>query len=72
MFIFIVEAEELQDVPKIRLGRLLLYTLSPDGANDTNLEEVQRQDMPAILDMKWCHQRLNGFPTLGKNDSRKK
>ncbi|XP_071964001.1 diphthine methyltransferase-like [Antedon mediterranea] len=36
------------DIPKKRLGRLLLF-----HCDENKLQETQRQDMAAILDMKW-------------------
>lgn len=48
------------DVPKKRLGRLYLKKM----INEKDLVLVQQIDMPAILDMKWCHHKIHGYPIL--------
>nr|XP_045600588.1 diphthine methyltransferase-like [Procambarus clarkii]XP_045600596.1 diphthine methyltransferase-like [Procambarus clarkii] len=48
------------DVPKKRLGRLYLKQMT----EDKDLLLVQQVDMPAILDMKWCHHKIHGDPIL--------
>lgn len=52
--------EEQNDLPKKRLGRLYLHKMTKDGV----LQLQQRMDMPAILDMKWCHHMVHGLPLL--------
>ncbi|KAG9042112.1 hypothetical protein FS837_011344 [Tulasnella sp. UAMH 9824] len=43
--------EETADRPRRRLGRCYLFETSEDGV----LSELQRFNLPAILDMKWSH-----------------
>ncbi|CAG8617655.1 5405_t:CDS:2 [Funneliformis mosseae] len=48
------------DAPMKRLGRLLLYEINKhDDENKVNLQELQRIETSAILDMKWSHQFIN-------------
>ncbi|XP_071547230.1 diphthine methyltransferase [Panulirus ornatus] len=51
---------ETSDIPKIRLGRLYLMRMT----EEKDLVLVQQIDMPAILDMKWCHHKIHGNPAL--------
>ncbi|CAH1274345.1 RBBP4 [Branchiostoma lanceolatum] len=55
-------------VPQTRLGRLLCYHLLTEDA--VHLSEFQRTDLPAILDMKWCHSSLNEYPGLAIADAK--
>ncbi|BGP04894.1 hypothetical protein JCM10049v2_000696 [Rhodotorula toruloides] len=50
-----------------RYGRCLLYQVGSDGQS---LEEVQRFDGPAILDMKWSPRPWNGSTTLAIADAK--
>ncbi|XP_035694319.1 diphthine methyltransferase-like isoform X2 [Branchiostoma floridae] len=54
--------------PQTRLGRLLCYHLLTEGA--VCLDEFQRTDLAAILDIKWCHTTLNECPALGIADAK--
>ncbi|KAK3882844.1 hypothetical protein Pcinc_012814 [Petrolisthes cinctipes] len=51
---------EQGELPKKRLGRLYLHKMTEDRV----LQVVQNMDMPAILDMKWCHHMVYGLPLL--------
>lgn len=53
------DSSEAKDVPKKRLGRLYLKQKIKD-----KLCLVQKIDMPAILDMKWCQHEISGTPML--------
>ncbi|KAG0317618.1 Diphthine methyltransferase [Dissophora globulifera] len=59
------EKEEKTEKPMLRLGRLLTYTISGDSDDSRKLANTASADTPAILDMKWSHQLINGHPTLG-------
>ncbi|KAI0669892.1 WD-40 repeat-containing protein [Trametes maxima] len=48
-----------------RRGKCLLFRAEDDG-RFTPLDEVE---LPAILDMKWCHRTLSSTPILGIADS---
>ncbi|KAG7171307.1 diphthine methyltransferase-like isoform X2 [Homarus americanus] len=48
------------DAPKKRLGRLYLKQMT----EEKKLVLVQQIDMPAILDMKWCHNKIENDPVL--------
>ena len=58
-----------KDAPKQRLGRLLTYTLELGSCTSTVLQQHQQEDVAAILDMKWCHNSLDGTAVLGVVDS---
>ncbi|XP_006900733.1 PREDICTED: diphthamide biosynthesis protein 7 [Elephantulus edwardii] len=58
---------DLDGKSPLRLGRVYLYSLSEDLASP--LVEVQRRDMAAILDMKWCHVPVAGHTLLGLADA---
>lgn len=49
----------------IRLGRIYLFRVS-----DRKLELLQRLDVPAVLDMKWMHVKLNQKILLGVVNSK--
>ncbi|XP_077980321.1 diphthine methyltransferase-like [Glandiceps talaboti] len=62
--------DENVDQPKQRKGRLLMYNLevvedTDDGTGSVKLNEVLREDCPAILDLKWAHHTVNDKPCLG-------
>ncbi|CAG8566631.1 11463_t:CDS:10, partial [Acaulospora morrowiae] len=47
------------DAPQKKLGRLLLYQVTNNNSTK-KMQEVQRIETAAILDMKWSHQKVNG------------
>ncbi|XP_006817686.1 diphthine methyltransferase-like [Saccoglossus kowalevskii] len=63
---------EFQKAAKTRKGRLLGYRLTEDNdaadsaqhQDDSILNEVYREECDAILDLKWCHNVLDGTPVL--------
>ncbi|GBB98557.1 hypothetical protein RclHR1_03260015 [Rhizophagus clarus] len=58
------------DTPKKRLGRLLLYKVNKnEDGHKVELQELQRIDTPAILDMKWSHQLIDNKRILAIADS---
>ncbi|XP_042637746.1 diphthine methyltransferase [Orycteropus afer afer] len=59
---------ELDGEPPVRVGRLYLYSLREDSPASPLLE-VQRRDMAAVLDMKWCHTPVAGHTLLGLADA---
>lgn len=60
------DAKENKDAPKKRLGRLLTFTLGRKGRTSASvLQQHDAQDMPAVLDMKWCHCPLQDTAVLG-------
>lgn len=48
------------DVKRKRIGRIYLFQVQ-----DKKLKLLQQLDVPAVLDMKWCHLKLNGKILLG-------
>ena len=56
------------DIPKERLGRLLGFYLlsSPSGYQ---LHQFQLKEVPAILDVKWCHYCPGERPMFGVVDA---
>ncbi|RIA81146.1 WD40-repeat-containing domain protein, partial [Glomus cerebriforme] len=58
------------DTPKERLGRLLLCKVNKDeNDHKIELQELQRIETAAILDMKWSHQLINDKSILAIADS---
>ncbi|XP_033631197.1 diphthine methyltransferase-like [Asterias rubens] len=58
------DEEREGDKPHCRVGQLRLYRV--DCKKDqNNLVELQRIEMAAILDMKWCHYPVSEKPYLG-------
>ncbi|KAG0282499.1 Diphthine methyltransferase [Linnemannia gamsii] len=57
------------DKPMLRLGRLLVYAVESEGDDTYKLNNSERIETAAILDMKWSHQLINGNPTLGVADA---
>ncbi|KAL2092634.1 hypothetical protein ACEWY4_012432 [Coilia grayii] len=54
-----------ESVTPSRIGRLYLFRFQQQGALCPPLNELQRIDTPAILDVKWCHVPVSGRPLLG-------
>ncbi|XP_022093584.1 diphthine methyltransferase-like isoform X2 [Acanthaster planci] len=52
------------DKPRQRLGQIRFYHLNQD-TEEASLAELQRIEMAAILDMKWCHNVISEQPLLG-------
>ncbi|KAF8560353.1 WD40 repeat-like protein [Imleria badia] len=50
-----------------RRGKCLVFRLS--SANENALSQLQEIDLPAVLDMKWCHRSSTSTPVLGIADS---
>ncbi|XP_010890740.2 diphthine methyltransferase [Esox lucius] len=48
-----------------RIGRLYLFQFRQQGPMFPPLNELQRIDTPAILDLKWCHVPVSDRPLLG-------
>ncbi|KAL0979075.1 hypothetical protein UPYG_G00180200 [Umbra pygmaea] len=48
-----------------RIGRLYLFQFRQQGPMCPPLNELQRIDTPAILDLKWCHVPVSERPLLG-------
>ncbi|KAG0375814.1 Diphthine methyltransferase [Mortierella sp. AD032] len=57
------------DKPMLRLGRLLVYAVEGETDDTLKLNNLERIETAAILDMKWSHQLINGNPTLGVADA---
>ncbi|KAF9134886.1 Diphthine methyltransferase [Mortierella sp. 14UC] len=57
------------DKPMLRLGRLLVYAVEGETEDTLKLNNLERIETAAILDMKWSHQLINGNPTLGLADA---
>ena len=52
--------------PAKRLGRLLTFTLRQHNSGaTTELQQTERHEVPAILDIKWCHIPLYESPLFG-------
>ncbi|KAJ7254105.1 WD40 repeat-like protein [Mycena haematopus] len=53
-----------------RTGQCLVYKVEPPlSASEATLREIQAIDLPAVLDMKWCHRSESSSPLLGIADS---
>ncbi|KAF8216236.1 WD40-repeat-containing domain protein, partial [Mycena galopus ATCC 62051] len=53
-----------------RTGQCLVYKVEPSpSASKAALRKIQAIDLPAVLDMKWCHRPLSTSPLLGVADS---
>ncbi|GAA5897399.1 hypothetical protein JCM8208_003262 [Rhodotorula glutinis] len=62
------EADAQQSSPEVtRVGRCLLYEVNGEGRN---LQEKQRLEGPAILDLKWSPQPWQGKTTLAVADAK--
>ncbi|KAF9277146.1 Diphthine methyltransferase [Linnemannia elongata] len=55
--------------PMLRLGRLLVYAVEGESDDTYKLNNLERIETAAILDMKWSHQLIHGNPTLGVADA---
>lgn len=54
--------------PQKRLGRILLFSINPQSG----LELHQTIDTAAVLDQKWCHNKIEDFSILGVVTAEKK
>lgn len=50
------------------MGRILLFSVTEDD----NLKIHQTLNCPAVLDQKWCHNKINDYSLLGIVNSAKK
>ncbi|KAF8973930.1 WD-40 repeat-containing protein [Flammula alnicola] len=65
----ISEAESSSRVTQTRRGHCLVFQVTPDPDGGLPFQRIQSFDLPAILDMKWCHRSSTAPPVLGIADS---
>ncbi|KAH8102665.1 WD40-repeat-containing domain protein [Cristinia sonorae] len=54
--------------PQKRRGKILLFEVE-DAEDSTTLNNIEEVDLPAVLDLKWCHRDSSLPPLLASADS---
>ncbi|KAJ7169893.1 WD40-repeat-containing domain protein [Mycena filopes] len=60
------KAEPSDGATQKRTGQCLVFKTEPQS---TTPRQIQAIDLPAVLDMKWCHRSVSDAPLLGIADS---